>query len=340
MNNAINCYPSDHELHRLAIRLKRQAAPILSSISNLPHLEGNGSPAAFEPALGAIEALLDMNESGSGNENQTLLNTLLSSLGDPNRPLVDALVKTQTKNAIIHQSQKQEQSLQLSPLAEVPVTQPLEPNGVEQQNDKSPVRSDAKLPKTPRVRDRKAEKERRMARLAAQAAEAAASTILPIGSTRRRNGPRDSRAAIQEPAKAILPDKVQVATEELPKQETQQMDVVADTASSTSSSRKRKRTEYEAPGLIPTVVDSVNKQDSFKRFETGWVLSEGARRTRAGTPQTNAPSATERSKEALPPTPTAAAPRTTRKSMTEVGTEEKRIRKRDKERLRRKQRGP
>lgn len=93
-DNAIAYYPAENELHQSAARLKQLAASTLSSlVSSLPTVDENSrSPAAFEPAIQAIEMLISGNK-GEGGREETVLNTLLSSLGDPSKPLVDALVK-------------------------------------------------------------------------------------------------------------------------------------------------------------------------------------------------------------------------------------------------------
>lgn len=89
-DNPMAFYPAEHELYLLAEYIRQQAAPIVSSLANIPRSEEGGSAAAFEPTIEAIQSLLD----GKDGENErSLLSNLLSTIDDPSSPLVDALVK-------------------------------------------------------------------------------------------------------------------------------------------------------------------------------------------------------------------------------------------------------
>jgi hypothetical protein len=83
-------YPAEHELYLLAERIRQQAAPILSSLANIPRSEEGGSAAAFEPTIEAIQSLLDGKD---GQNERSLLSSLLPTSDNPSSPLVDALIK-------------------------------------------------------------------------------------------------------------------------------------------------------------------------------------------------------------------------------------------------------
>jgi hypothetical protein len=208
----------------------------------------------------------------------------------------------------------------------------------------SSSRADVKPPKPPR--DRKAERERRLARLAAT--EVAAAVILPEGSIRRRNPPKELDVVVEEisippisqSTRTTRANKNKTAVAEEPvRQENQQVDVVNAAISSNGNNRKRKRNEYESSAPILAVVDAANNQTPSKHTATRQVMSESSKRARTGTPKPSTATA-EPEKEAEQSTSKAAGPRTTRKSAAaELTADEKRIIKRDKERQRRERRG-
>jgi hypothetical protein len=121
-------YPFDHPLHQLASNIKQHAAPILASLSSLHLPDNETSTSVFEPALQKLEYLVS--QADETEEGQTLLMTLVNSLGDDIRELVDAVVKG--KGLIW--SQKKMISSQDDDAARRPVPAP-EPeiNGVEHQ---------------------------------------------------------------------------------------------------------------------------------------------------------------------------------------------------------------
>jgi len=82
----------EHELNQLAARLKQMSASRLSSLQSLPILEeATGSLAAFEPTMRAVEILVS--ETFQEGSEPNLVAALMSSLGDPSRPLVEALIR-------------------------------------------------------------------------------------------------------------------------------------------------------------------------------------------------------------------------------------------------------
>jgi hypothetical protein len=90
-NNAMEYYPFDHPLHQLASNIKQHAAPILASLSSIHLPDNETSTSVFEPALQKLEYLVSQTD--ETEEGQTLLMTLVNSLGDDIRELVDAVVK-------------------------------------------------------------------------------------------------------------------------------------------------------------------------------------------------------------------------------------------------------
>ncbi|PVG00757.1 hypothetical protein CPB86DRAFT_728789, partial [Serendipita vermifera] len=90
-DNPMKYYSPDHPLHQLASNIKQYAAPVLASLSSLQPSESEASTSIFEPAVQKLEYLVSQVD--ETEEGQTLLTTLVDSLGDDIRELVDAIVK-------------------------------------------------------------------------------------------------------------------------------------------------------------------------------------------------------------------------------------------------------
>lgn len=239
-NNAMLYYPPDHEMHLLASKIREKGLPVLDGIP----ASVNGS-ASYEPAIDRVKHILD---EGDNPEGASLLKGLMTSFGEPNWPLIDALVKQST-------SPKKDPGETLHSF--IPTTSPTTQRPVEDAlsseltSSHVPVLtpSPTKPPKKPpRVRDRKAEKERRLARLALQAQlQQEQGHTLPPPRATRRNGPAPAVALDTLPSSShATPRKASAlsAPQPQPIVDVTMQDPV-ETASTTSTSRKRKRGEYE-----------------------------------------------------------------------------------------------
>lgn len=134
-------------------------------------------------------------------------------------------------------------------------------------------------PKPPRApRDRKAEAERRKQRL--QENIASASVI-------------KTRRGVAK-AEAFEAEANATGTVSSPNSKDDSLDMEADAdalsstdARSSKGGKRKKRPPIVLPGQadIPPVVEDVDKQDSFKRFDEGWILPSGSRRGGRAAPE-------------------------------------------------------
>ncbi|KAG8835553.1 nuA3 HAT complex component nto1 [Serendipita sp. 399] len=275
--NALSYYEPQHELYKLASKLKLKAEPVLEGLSDS---EGEHATAVYEPVVQNIRVLIDGME--SKQEANSLLNTLLSSVEEPNQPLLDAILPSKTPvNDTTAQDGKS------SAPSQVPTsngigssTAPNAPQAAESQPSLSQ--------KPPRIRDRKAERERRLARLALQAERAAQQS--PNTPLATRSGRKVIPVVPNSPIKTspIRKSAPMLPTIAPPSGDVVMQDAPMDAVSIASSSRKRKREEYEAPMKevemeIPRAIESLVllKDDpvlsqEFRRETGPTVPPEGA----------------------------------------------------------------
>lgn len=254
-DNAIGYYPAENELHQAAARLKQLAASTLSSlVSSLPTLdETTGSLAAFEPAIQAIEMLVSRNRE-EGSE-QTVLTTLLSSLGNPSKPLVDALVK---------QGRTSTGGFSDARLILAGGAYP-EVNNTPQTPKRSPEITSPIVPSTtPRARNVPVRTTPRKTPTQYQKVDTTGNSL--VLQWRRQSAVKISGSTPSSPSKSPTARKQLQPLRPYPPPppppgEHLQDSVAAntDTASVASSSRKRKRSEYEVPN--PELGDTLMQPD-------------------------------------------------------------------------------
>ncbi|KAG8833225.1 nuA3 HAT complex component nto1 [Serendipita sp. 400] len=264
-DNALSYYEPQHELYKLASKLKQKGEPLLEDIPPMTDPEREYAAAAYEPVVQDIQMLVDGME--SKQEASNLLDKLLKSVNEPNQPLLDAILPPKfTVNDTTTQDGEG-----ISP-PEINVS-----NGVaslatdidaSQKGGPEPISPQ----RPPRIRDRKAERERRLARLALQAEIAAQQS--PNAPVSTRSGRKVIPVIPNSPIKTSptrkstsVPFNVAVPLEDVAMRE-----VPTDAVSVASSSRKRKREEYEVPAN-DLEMEISREVESFERLKNDPVLT-------------------------------------------------------------------
>jgi hypothetical protein len=301
----------DHELHQAAARLKQLAASRLSSLVSLPTLdEATGSLAAFEPAIRAMEILVS--ETFQEGDEPNLLTALISSEGNPSRPLVEALIRQGRTS--------QGTSLDVSLVG--PAISSIEGDAIPQtpkpvleitNETLSPIATP--LPQTtPRTRHVPARSTPK--KTPAQRKQPDPLIIPSTPQSRRQRAAEALTSTPQSPVKSPVAMKKLPTLLPYPAPGEHVVDNAmgtSDTVSVASSSRKRKRSDYEVP-----VLDVQTTGNSSKAVDGEETVLDGKEQTNGATVDLGAP------------TPPASQKRTRKQS----GREANRI-KREKERMRR-----
>ena len=200
-DNAITFYPHEHELNRTATRFKRISAPILNSLDRLPQY----GQAEDQYVLGQLEPHLDV------------VNLFFDTLAVQTN--MDISMNKDPISSLISDREGEGQ-LSLPPhlskgLALQSSSAKNAANGVDPSAEQSTSQERASMPPSPtkpkRIRDRKAERERREQKLAAQAAQVAenvgkiASPVRTRRSMATRSTAKDETPVVAEPTAAPPP---------------------------------------------------------------------------------------------------------------------------------------
>lgn len=252
--------PKDHPIHKLAARILGSAKPILDDLAQTTDAavapELSGKSRTLEAPASRLEALLAV---GEGGDQPSLLDDLFNYRLDP-PPVPEPPPVVKPKRPVLSaeevKARKEARKARFSNPAPLPMRA---------------TRTTEKL------------KEDQEAEIVQQAGEQPAepdSSVALNGRRRTRSGaPSADTVSDASPSKMIV------------KQKRPQKGIVGLAPYSPLTEGERRRRE----GQMEIVVDHVDEQDHFKRFNVGWVLPEGLKRGgRAAQPPVSAVSATSR----------------------------------------------